>query len=156
VIGIDPGLSGAFALIGDGELRHVYDMPKTKVNGKHRVDPSMIDTWLDAMGRVDLIVLEEVTALAGMRATSAFTFGQGVGMVQGILTARRRPWSMVTPQRWTRALGVNDDKGVHRQAATRLHPTWAEKFAKVSYDGRADAVLIAEYALRLQRLEMTA
>ena len=37
ICGIDPGMSGAFALLADGELVEVADMPIIEVNGKRQI-----------------------------------------------------------------------------------------------------------------------
>ena len=90
-----------------------------------------------------VLLIEEVQGVQGAGATSAFTFGFGAGLLEGILIAARRPYMKVRPQVWTKALGVARDKGDHRQLAQRLYPESAHLFARVKDDGRADAALIA-------------
>jgi crossover junction endodeoxyribonuclease RuvC len=149
VIGIDPGLDGALALVSDdGRVLEVFDMPTILIRDKRRVEPVAIVDWLIAVGDVGIVAVEDVGGLPGMGSTSAFTFGLGAGLLQGILTTLSRPWALVTPQVWTKAMAVSRDKGVHRQVATRLYPDSAGLFARVKDDGRADAVLIGTYAQR--------
>lgn len=152
VIGVDPGLDGALVCVSTagtgGAIASWLDMPTIAIRGKRRVNPAAIVAWLRELDAVERIVLEEVGGLPRMGATSAFTFGQGFGILQGIFAAGTTPWSTVTPQRWTKALGLGADKGEHRQAAIRLYSGFGDLFARVKDDGRADAALIAEYALR--------
>lgn len=148
IIGIDPGVAGAVA-VTDGQLVEIVDMPTIDVRGRRR-----IDAWAlaDLLGRYDqpdtLVVIEDVQGVQGSGATSAFAFGRGVGVLDGITAARQLPTRWVRPQVWTRDLGVGSDKGAHRQAAMRLHPAHAELFSRVKDDGRADAALLAHWASR--------
>ena len=142
VIGIDPGLSGALVHV-DGISTGLLDMPTIDVRGKRRIDGYAVHDWIIGMGPVDMVVIEEVQGVQGTGATSAFTFGFGAGLLEGILIAARRPYMKVRPQVWTKALGVARDKGDHRQLAQRLYPESAHLFARVKDDGRADAALIA-------------
>lgn len=146
VLGIDPGLSGALFLACDTPF--TYDMPTVEVRGKNRLDIATLRDQIIACGPVDLVIVEEVQGVQGTGATSAFTFGYGAGAIAGVLTALERPWRYVTPQRWTKALGVSRDKGAHRLLAQSLYPDVAHLFARVKDDGRADAALLAYYGRR--------
>jgi crossover junction endodeoxyribonuclease RuvC len=145
VIGIDPGLSGAIARpMPDGSV-DVWDMPTIEVRNKRRIDPYALASMIIAAGPVEMVVLEHVQGVQGSGATGAFTFGEGFGIIQGILVALERPTTMVRPQRWTKDLGVSSDKGEHRRTAQRLWPASASMFARVKDDGRADAALLAHW-----------
>ena len=145
VIGIDPGLSGAIARpMPDGSV-DIWDMPSIEVRGKRRIDAYTLHELIVAAGPVDMVVLEHVQGVQGSGATGAFTFGEGFGIIQGILVALERPTTLVRPQRWTKDLGVGSDKGEHRRTAQRLFPPSASMFARVKDDGRADAALLAHW-----------
>lgn len=144
VIGIDPGVSGAFVAVTLGALApRVLDMPTIKVANKHRIDGYEIRDWLIDIGPVEQVWIEEVAARPGAGVSGMFNFGLGAGTIHGILIALERPWTTVKPARWTRDLGVGADKGRHREEAQRLFPTVSDLFARVKDDGRADAALIA-------------
>ena len=147
---IDPGLSGAIVVLEDSHRGIIacHDMPTMDVRGKNRIDLYALRDIIIDIGPVTLITVEEVQGVQGTGATSAFSFGYGAGAIAGILTALDRPWQYVTPQRWTKAMGVSRDKGAHRQMAQRLYPAQATLFNRVKDDGRADAALIATYAIR--------
>jgi crossover junction endodeoxyribonuclease RuvC len=147
-VGIDPGLSGAIVAVSNGQILACTDMPTIEVRGKRRIDIYNLREELIAVGPVHRVVVEEVQGVQGSGATSAFSFGYGAGAIAGLLVALERPWKYVTPQRWTKDLGVSRDKGAHRQMAQRLFPVDAHLFARVKDDGRADAALLAHYASR--------
>lgn len=144
VVGIDPGLSGAVAVLAHGEVV-CWDMPTIEVRGKRRVSARHLADLLVDIGSVEMVVVEDVQGVQGSGATSAFAFGRGCGVIEGILAAMVRPTTFVRPQVWTKALGVGSDKGAHREAACRLWPASASEFARVKDDGRADAALLAHW-----------
>jgi len=147
-LGIDPGLTGALALLTPLEVA-VFDMPTIEVRGKRRIDlPALRDILVDDVGPVDLVIVEQVQGVQGSGATSAFNFGYGAGAIEAMLVTLERPVQYVTPQRWTQALGVGSDKGLHRQTAARLFPHQAALFKRVKDDGRADAALLAWWGSR--------
>jgi crossover junction endodeoxyribonuclease RuvC len=141
VIGIDPGLTGALAS-WDGTDFHVTDMPI--LDG--RVDDHRLADVLTAWGRVDLVVLEEVSTRPGLSAKAVLTTGINWGIVFATIGALERPRRIIRPQTWTKALEVGADKDAHRAAARRLFPDHADLFARKRDDGRADAALIAWWA----------
>jgi crossover junction endodeoxyribonuclease RuvC len=79
-----------------------------------------------------------------------FTMGRGLGTWEGVLAGLGIPYELVTPQRWKKALmdGMGKDKDASRLQAIRLFPAIAGQLARKKDDGRADALLIAEYGRR--------
>ena len=158
VLGIDPGLDGALVLVRS-DVRHngsqitaFCDMPTIDVviggRAKRRIDPVALVDWLVGCGQVDLVVLEEVASSPQMGVASSFAFGEGYGLIQGILTTLQRSYQLVRPQVWCKELGVVRDKGRHRQMASRLYPSDTGLFTRVKDNGRADAALLATYGAR--------
>jgi crossover junction endodeoxyribonuclease RuvC len=145
VIGIDPGLSGALWYDSGHYVYSWLDMPTIEVNGKRNIDGHAIRDWIVEIGHVDHVILEHVQGVQGSGATGAFTFGFGAGLIEGLLIALDRPYTKVRPQRWTKDLGIQRDKGAHRLAAQALHPHHAQVFARVKDDGRADAALLCHW-----------
>lgn len=142
-IGIDPGKSGALALI-TGDHHQVEDYPG---------DPAQVVDVLRAwMLEYDirLAALEKVGARPGQGVVSMFTFGQNVGAYQGILSALKIPFVMPTPRQWQKGLidqkAGPDPKTRSLATARRLFPN-AELSRKKDH-GRADALLMAFYAKR--------
>ena len=158
VIGIDPGLDGAIAVLDEtGDIIQVYDMPtvEVKVNGstKRKVAPAAIASEL-RMYTVDgkcRAVIEQVSAMPGQGVTSMFTFGRSLGVLEGVLAGMGIPYELVTPSTWVKKMRVAPGKGGSRQRAMELWPMDADLFKRVKDDGRADASLIARYGLDVLR-----
>lgn len=147
ILGIDPGLKGALAFFDyeKGELT-VFDMPVNEVerNGKTKreLSPQRLALLLRGVD-VRRAIVEKVAARPGQGVTSMFGFGRSFGVVEGVLAALNVPVTYVTPQEWRRSMQVREGKDGSRQRACELFPKYADNFARVKDDGRAEACLIA-------------
>lgn len=152
IIGIDPGASGAVAILEkSGKLVHVFDMPSVEViaggKAKKRVSPEMLAAELKLYAdQGATAVVEQVGAMPGQGVSSMFAFGESFGLAKGVLAGLGIPTSTVTPGKWKKAMGVNAGKDGSRAKAAQLWPTQAGEFKRVKDDGRAEAALIAEWA----------
>lgn len=146
VLGIDPGLSGAYVLMEDGEPIEWGTMPVMLEGSNKRVNAaSLAAQWRDAY--VDKAMMEQVNAMPGQGVTSMFTFGHAAGTVRGVLGALEIPVTMVTPQAWKKQVGLlNKDKDAARSLAIQKWPTWRALDKKGEGQAYADAALIATYA----------
>ena len=157
VLGIDPGLSGALALL-DSEMNSltIWDMPVVEVV-RNRVKKREVN----AAGVADIIAghgiehcyMERVGAMPGQGVTSVFSFGRSTGILEGVLAAYEIPVTIITPQAWQKAAGVRDGKDASRLRAAQLFPVYSAMFGRKKDDGRADAALIAWYAANQSRKE---
>jgi len=148
-IGIDPGLSGAIAVLTDDSLQ-IHDMPTMTVdrNGKakRQVSANELAELLNLYAGKDChVYVERVSAMAGQGVTSVFSFGRSFGMIEGILAALKMPVTFVAPATWTRAIGRSPGKDASRARAMELFPNYEYFFKRVKDDGRADAALIAHW-----------
>lgn len=166
-IGIDPGLSGAVAVIqedaiigphGDIDVCSVFDTPTVIVEGettkRKYLVPSMARLLEPYTNRQDVLaVLENVHSMPKQGVSSSFCFGEGKGMWEGILAAYNIPTELVSPQRWKKEVMADQgkDKSAARFKAMTLFPSLAEQLKLVKHDGRAEALLMAEYARRLRK-----
>ena len=142
-LGIDPGATGAAALIHGGG-QELLDWPGDAA----RVVARLAD-W-QARFEVRLAALEKVHAMPGQGVVSMFSFGQNVGTWQGILAALSIPYVTPRPQEWQRGLvdrkAGKDTKTASLATARRLFP--GADLARKKDHGRADALLIAWWAKR--------
>jgi crossover junction endodeoxyribonuclease RuvC len=140
-IGIDPGLSGAVAILNDHHLVDVYDLP---VIGKHinAAELATYEGWRTNPGGFHAVI-EAVHAMPRQGVSSVFTFGRSLGAVEGVFAALGVPVSWVTPARWKKDMHLSADKNESRRMATELWPHKASSFHRVKDDGRAEAALIA-------------
>jgi len=140
-LGVDPGKSGAMALVDEtGEL-HTEPM---------RLKETAHDVWYWLSHTIDprqcFAMLENVHAMPGQGVSSTFKFGQSFGQCEAFLVAAGIPYELVTPQKWQKALGCRSkgDKNVTKAKAQQLFPGHRVIHAT------ADAMLIAEYARRVR------
>lgn len=167
-IGVDPGLTGAVAAIY-GTTVEFYDTPvlpikvgKTMKNQMDAAACSLLLSQLTAAHRDDcMVTIEKVQPMPSfkvqrkgeepreqqMGSTSAFNFGMGFGIWQGICAALLLPYQLVHPATWKRFLMKDMEKGKNagRVKALQLYPRTASKLARVKDHGRADALLLAHY-----------
>jgi len=153
-IGIDPGLDGAIAVIGDGGIT-LLDTP-TVSNGKKRdMDLYAIARLLTALadGNDTMAAIEAVHSMPGQGVSSTFSFGKGFGMWLGILAALSVPHQAVAPQTWKKVMLADGgkEKDASRVKAMQLYPQIADQLSRKKDHGRADALLMAAWAQRVVR-----
>jgi crossover junction endodeoxyribonuclease RuvC len=145
-LGIDVGLNGAIALVQDGELIGVVDMPTVTLdrNGKAKRQVSVPElVEIIKQFDPDEAYVEKVFAMAGQGVTSVFSFGRSLGVVEGVLTTLKIKTTLMTPQTWQKGLGMTGGKDGSRARAMELFPEQMALFKRVKDDGRSDAALIA-------------
>jgi crossover junction endodeoxyribonuclease RuvC len=176
ILGIDPGLSGAIALIqaDTGELFDVTDMPTRKtvayVKGKVKtttvIDIShlgdIIGDYADHADGTAHIIIEQQSTRPGLAAGSVFKTGEGYGIIKGTAEASGCSWSTIRPQEWKEWHGLigagshlpagskrtRAIKTASREAAMARFPHHADLFRLAKNDGRAEAALIGDAYLR--------
>lgn len=156
VLGCDPGLSGALALIcvETRRIEFIWDMPVSD----GQVDPAaltkIVNTarfFVGPLPRGIHAAVENVNSLP--RQAGAFNFGRSAGVVHGVLGALNIPYTLVSPNEWKGACGLR--RGVNesqdqvktraRELAIKLWPEMANEFKRVKDDGRAEACLISRF-----------
>lgn len=161
VVGIDPGKTGAVA-VWLADHWEVHDCPtlrletrntKTKSGKsvKDMPDPAGMARLLEQYNYAEAqVFIEKVNAGSQQGVTAMFNFGMGYGMWLGILATLQMPYTFVMPQVWKKIMvpGVGKDKDASRLRVKQLFPELSELVARVKDDGRADALLIAEYGRR--------
>ncbi len=159
IIGIDPGLTGAIAVIDHGLIIDIHDMPVTaKVSGKgNQVNAALLadifeeisDTYTREPHVIKTVVIERVGAMPEQGVSSMFSFGRSLGVVEGVIAAQGWPVEWVTPQKWKKKFGlIGKDKDAARTLCIEQHPSQIVYFKRKKDIGRADALLIAKSILR--------
>ena len=156
-IGIDPGITGAFALVqydADGtiKLQEVFDLPTvTKAaNGRSKQEvnlPALANmlrqiTDVPFPARFDVFI-EDVHAMPGQGVTSMFRFGHVAGAIEGIVAALALPVHKISPKTWQGLVRVQKSPDAGRLRAGQMFPLQADWFARKKDHNRADAALIA-------------
>lgn len=155
-IGIDPGRDGAMAVLGYRETPIVVPFDEAEyANQLRRLDAArrfVAPSTSSDKPKVEVFcVVEHVNAMPGQGVTSCFSFGQNFGFILGMLTALRIPYELVRPQKWKREFSCTSDKNTSIAVAKRIFPgvdlRRTERCTK-DHDGKAEALLLAEYARR--------
>jgi hypothetical protein len=92
VLSVDPGLSGALAILdARGDIRAALDIPIIGDGAQRRIDaPNLADTVREHMPYTFAIV-EQVGARPGQGVASTFRFGQSYGTILGVIGALAIP-----------------------------------------------------------------
>ena len=152
IIGIDPGLYGAVAILAeDGAVEALYDTPTltlrtSRGTRQEYAVPGLVALLEPYRGLPCHVLIEEAQPMPGQGVRSMFTCGLGMGVWLGILAALALPHSRVRPQVWKKALGLGKDKEAARLRAQQLFPTADLRLKK--HHGRAEALLLARYGQR--------
>ena len=172
-IGIDPGITGAVAAIHPDGRIELYDTPTLVIVGGKKIKTVYNEREMAAMLRGIVsqgpaeCAIERVQAFPAQRRGAApcpacgrgpmaqgvvgmFAFGEGFGMWKGIMAALGIKYELVSPVTWKGALmaGQGKEKDASRQVALRKFPAVAEMLTRMKDHGRADALLLAEFARR--------
>ena len=151
IFGIDPGLSGALAILDKKKIFEVIDLPtmsdgkknKKQLNSAHLskyIQTNIIDLNKSA------VVVEQVNAMPGQGVTSMFNFGQTFGAIKGICATLNLPIYFVRPSKWKKHFElINSSKDASRTKAIEMYPTFANHLSKKKDVNKSDAILIARY-----------
>jgi Holliday junction resolvasome RuvABC endonuclease subunit len=144
IIGVDPGKSGACALVDTSIIIDIFDMPwrDKQVDAAELAD--MLSFWRNIY-EPDCLIIEQVHAMPRQGVSSTFQFGVSYGIVIGCAYTLGFDVEFVTPQKWKKALGLSSDKDESRLLASRLWPDNKDSFSRKKDDGRAEAALIAHW-----------
>jgi len=152
IAGIDPGLTGAIAVLDDDGLV-LFDLPvyrvatsTSKARTRGELDMGKLHSFLaESAPMIDHVFIERVSAHPGQGVTSMFRFGYACGAIHMAVTAIELPCTFVTPQAWQKTQGVGPGPDAARQRAASLYPQHRESFTRKLDQHRADAVLIARH-----------
>jgi hypothetical protein len=181
-IGIDPGVSGALAVLAHGSSlisALSVDTPTIETRGTRREYQlaEMRALLRDAIAKAGdpaavYAVIEDVNPMPREGVVSAGAFMRGVGLWEGLLAGLQIPYSKVRPQVWKKEFAIapppakpakgrkkdpkveeaerrkrqTDQKARAIVVAQRLFPSIL--FSRKKDHGRAEALLLAEYARR--------
>lgn len=157
ILGVDPGGSGALALLDGTELIQVDDMPVFEVKrGTGFTKELNVQALLMLLDRMkpDTCWFEKVGPRETDSNKSAFSFGRVAGMCEGVIRGRGIPFRDVPPATWKVKMRlVHQAKDDARFMAQSRWPAMAGQFSRKKDDGRAEAALIADYGRQVMALE---
>ena len=151
IIGIDPGLSGAIAILEDNKIEELFDMPVMpdgKKNKRQLNSALLVKLIKDSIKNLEdtVMVVEQVNAMPGQGVTSMINFGQTFGAIKGICAALGLPIFFVRPAKWKKHFElINSSKDASRTKAIEMYPSISEQLSKKKDVNKSDAILIARY-----------
>lgn len=159
-IGIDPGKTGAIAAISPEGIK-LIDCPCTEIRTKVKSPKPKFKTVLESNPELmanelkklitfnTVVILESVHSMPKQGLSSTFDFGMNFGIWQGIIAALGIPLELVTPQVWKKHFGlIREEKDASRIKAMQLFPEVGKDLKLKKNNGRAEALLMAEYLRR--------
>jgi len=151
IIGIDPGLSGAIAILEDSKVQYIFDMPvmpEGKKNKRQLNSAQMVKLIKDNISKDEevCVVVEQVNAMPGQGVTSMFNFGQSFGAIKGICAAIGLPIFFVRPSKWKKHFElINSSKDSSRTKAIEMYPALSDQLKRKKDVNKSDAILIARF-----------
>lgn len=157
-VGIDPGVTGAIAIIAiDGKVVYIEDCPTIKVKGYKKITDAcrlakMMREIKNKYKRL-YVAIEEPIAMPNngrkMGSISMLSFGRNFGIWEGIVSSLGIDYITVHPSVWKRAIfnGKQADKSSAIKMSIELFPDSKKYLTHKSHHGRAEAVLLSVYAM---------
>ena len=151
IIGIDPGLSGAIAILENNKVLNVFDMPvmaEGKKNKRQLNSAQLVKLLRENISKDDetAVVVEQVNAMPGQGVTSMFNFGQTFGAIKGVCAALELPIFFVRPSKWKKHFElINSSKDSSRTKAIEMYPSLSNNLSKKKDVNKSDAILIARF-----------
>lgn len=171
-IGIDPGKNGFISAYNEEVGFKFYPIPLIN----KELDIQALDRYftliksdfdINDFDDDSYCVIEDVHAKFGAAAGATFEFGYVCGILEGIVVARRIPYTKVAPKKWQKQMWegvpliqkpsstgktqVNDTKAMSLMAAKRMFPgidLRENERCKKPHDGKIDSLLLCEYCKR--------
>ena len=151
IIGIDPGLSGAIAILENKKVLKIFDMPvmsEGKKNKRQLNSAQLVNIVRENINNNEeiAVVVEQVNAMPGQGVTSMFNFGQTFGAIKGVCAAMGLPIFFVRPSKWKKHYElINASKDSSRTKAIEMYPSLSNQLTKKKDVNKSDAILIARF-----------
>ena len=151
IIGIDPGLSGAIAILENNQVINIFEIPvmsEGKKNKRQLNSALLVSLLRENINKSEevAVVVEQVNAMPGQGVTSMFNFGQTFGAIKGICAALDLPIFFVRPSKWKKHFElINSSKDSSRTKVIEMYPSLSDQLSKKKDVNKSDAVLIARF-----------
>ena len=136
ILGIDPGLSGAIAVMEDNKVLNLFDIPVMSEGKKNKrqLNSALLVSLLkeNIVSHEEVaVVVEQVNAMPGQGVTSMFNFGQTFGAIKGVCAALDLPIFFVRPSKWKKHFElINSSKDSSRTKAIEMYPKLSNQLTK--------------------------
>lgn len=156
VIGIDPGTTGAIALLCSQSGLLECERVPTVNRGKGKRARNCVEAvavtatlrdWSRAYrfaGESVCSCMEALSAFPGMTGDTGLRMGYAAGVLEGCVTTLFGRPEFVTPKVWKKHFGLSADK---HESVTTVRRLYSHQVPRVFGHDKAEAVLIAHYWL---------
>ena len=149
--GIDPGKTGAIALLTEGRfVINVHDMPiESSSTVKDRIDPLGVWAIFQKYNMNHICTaVEKQSSRPGQGVVSVFSLGESWGILRSVSALSSHESLEVAPRTWQKKINrpsTGDSKADSLTMARELFPDYDGLSRKKDHN-RADALLLAVYA----------
>ena len=151
-VGIDPGLFGAMAVLTtEGHMLWIRDTPVVRIGSKHHYNYAEMRRLITSLPSEAVVAVEEVHTFPKQGVVSQGRMMYGLGLWHGLILAHPYSLERPSPQTWKKMMlrDVGEKgKDASRWKACQLFPDAAPLLQRKKDDGRAEALLIAEWCRR--------
>ena len=161
LMGIDPGLSGAIAVVDmdSNTLIDMIDLPTFEKPTEARkqgyfemLDVHKLSSLIDMYAPLTAVaILEEPGAMPEQGLSSTFRFGHVCGQIHGVLAGHYIPVVPIKPAVWKCALGLDQDKTISILRANLEFPAAKDLWTLKKHNDRAEAALLTVYGKKYLR-----
>lgn len=153
ILGIDPGITGAVACIDPNmeKVVSLWDVPTLAdgPTGRKIVDVTTLALQFGALiTDCEFCIIEDVHSMPRDGHVGAFSFGKTTGILIGMVSALMVPIYYTPPAVWKGCFGLSSNKDESRALASKKYPHSSHLWLKKKHDGRAEAVLLADFGKR--------
>ena len=151
IIGVDPGLTGAIAILDGNKVINLFEMPvmaEGKKNKRQLNSAQLVSIIKENIKNKEetAVIVEQVNAMPGQGVTSMFNFGQTFGAIKGVCAALELPIFFVRPSKWKKHFElINSSKDSSRTKVIEMYPSLSNQLSKKKDVNKSDAILIARY-----------
>ena len=148
-VGIDPGFTGAIAVLTPDDNDFVIDMPVMTQGSSKVVDGRELAINLMGLGDPEDVfcVLELASSFGNEGRGSLFKYARGFGTIEGVLSTLGIHTKYVTPAHWKPMfVPKGADKDASRLVAMDLYPQLEGRLKRKKDHNRAEAILLARVA----------
>ena len=148
-LGIDPGFSGALAVLDDKlNIIHYQDMPIIEVAKKRELnEPELHNIFQRFSLKYDNLIvgIEKSQTMPGQGIVSTGRYMASYGFLRGLCVGLGLPYVLIRPPSWKKAMlaDMPKEKGSSIQKVNQIYPEI--KLTRKKDHGISDAILIARY-----------
>lgn len=128
----------------------LWDVPtKEGVKSRKQVDPVKLALLIGSYAdEIELAMIEDVHSSPNDGHVGAFSFGKTTGILVGSIAAFMIPTFFTPPTVWKYCFGLSKNKEDSFRLASKKFPEASHFWTRKKDDGRAEAVLLAEFGLQ--------